>query len=220
MAQFSKQACKTEDLKQLWETVFGDPRSVTDAFFAHAFYPDGCFYEAVDGKVVSAFYLLPVTYHGQNGFYLYAAATLPAYRGQGLMGRLIREALVFAKNQADFVYLCPAEDSLYTYYARFGFSQTLYAAFVVEGTDALVTGAQAMHSLAACIGNAPLFLSGVYEYAAAIGCRMYAKGGAQFGDYAVYDSACKQGSTGKYGMLAPLHENVNTENLFAFFTMN
>lgn len=57
-----------------------------------------------------------------NGAYLYALATDKRFRGQGIMGRLIQHAKELAKMQElDFLYLIPAEESLYEYYKRFDF---------------------------------------------------------------------------------------------------
>ena len=218
--QYSKINCKTEDLKALWEAVFGDTRQVTDAFFKNAFFPEGCFYESVDGKAVSALYLLPVTLGEKKGFYLYAAATLPEHRGRGLMGLLINEALAYAKAQADFVYLCPAEASLYDYYRRFGFLKTLYARFADENESRPLTSAQAFFEKTKSMPDTPLFLFGVYRYAAAIGCEMHENGAVRFDGQFVFSSAHPSGGLKPYGMLCPLSDAAFSENTFAFLTMN
>lgn len=218
--QYSKVNCKTEDLKTLWETVFGDTRQVTDAFFENAFFPDGCFYESVDGKAVSALYLLPVTLGDEKGFYLYAAATLPEHRGRGLMGRLIKEALAYAKAKADFVYLCPAEFSLYDYYRRFGFSKTLYAKFTDENNAKPVIGAEKMFAKAQQVPEAPVFNKSVYCYAAAIGCEMYENGAVRFDGQFVLPVTTVVGEAKPYGQLCPFNEKKYPESLFAYLTMN
>ena len=218
--QYSTINCKIEDLKHLWELVFGDARTVPDAFFENAFFPDGCFYESADGKAVSALYLLPVTLGSKKGFYLYAAATLPAYRGQGIMSKLIKEALQYAKSTADFVYLCPAEDSLYEYYRRFGFVQILYARFENTTDAKLLTTAQAFYDKTKSMPDVPLFAFGVYRYAVAIGCEMYANGTVRFDDRFVLPRSHPTDSKQPYGMLCPLSDFEFSENLFAFLTMN
>ena len=222
MAQYSATPCKKEDLQSLWETVFGDSRFVTDAFFAYAFDPDGCFYAERDGKAVAALYLLPVLSGDTKGFYLYAAATLPAYRGQGLMGSLIREALAYAEKNAQFVYLCPAEDSLYAYYARFGFSQTLYAACYEKAVTDEISDAQQMYLYAKTLTNCPCFLPSVYRYACLIGCKMYRCGGTLFAEKAMYPSGTPQpcGSVVPYGTAITFTENCLPADWYAFLTMN
>lgn len=220
MAQFYSTPCKREDLKVLWETVFGDTRTVTDLFFENAFYPDGCFFAEKDGRAVSALYLLPVTLDDKKGFYLYAAATLPAYRGAGLMGALINEALQYAGTQADFVYLCPAEESLYDYYRRFGFTQTLYAVFNNENDASPVVGADAMLEKTLQLSDVPVFDKGVYRYAAAIGCEMYENAAVRFDGQFVLPMRASTETAKPYGQLCPLNEKTYPENLFAFLTMN
>lgn len=218
--QYSKINCKTEDLKNLWETVFGDTREVTDSFFENAFFADGCFYESADGKAVSALYLLPVTLGDKKGFYLYAAATLPAYRGRGYMGALIKEALHYAKSVADFVYLCPAEDSLYDYYRRFGFSQTLYARFEDTADCTKLISAQAFYDKTRSMPHTPLFSLGVYRYATAIGCELYEEDAARFCGQFVFPITHPSGEVKPYGMLCPLTDCNFFDNIFAFLTMN
>ena len=218
--QYSKVNCQTEDLKQLWEVVFGDTREVTNAFFENAFFPDGCFYESADGKAVSALYLLPVTLGDKKGFYLYAAATMPANRGKGYMAKLIKEALRYAKTVADFVYLCPAEQSLYDYYRRFGFSQTLYARFVAKNESNLLVTAQDFAEKTKSVPNAPLFSFGVYRYAVAIGCEMYENAATRFAGEFVFMPTHNAGELKPYGQLCPLSDFDCSENIFAFLTIS
>ena len=121
----------TDSLVELWHKVFGDDEKYIKLFFKEAYYDSDCFAEISDGKIVSAFYLLKciIKYDGKiyNGRYLYAAATLPEYRGEGFMAKLIKEAQDYIKdNDIDFIALVPASDSLYDYYGRFGFKEAMY----------------------------------------------------------------------------------------------
>lgn len=118
-------------LIKLWHSVFGDSEEYIKLFFGKAYYDGECFGEVVDGEVVSAFYLLKcsVRYAGKvyEGRYLYAAATLPEYRGKGLMSQLISEATLYCKEAGlDFIALVPASDSLYGYYGRYGFIEAMH----------------------------------------------------------------------------------------------
>jgi GNAT superfamily N-acetyltransferase len=118
-------------LAVLWNKVFGDDEDYIKLFFKDAYYDCECFAEIVDDEVVSAFYLLGciIKLDGKiyNGRYLYAAATLPEYRGKGLMAKLIGEAEAYLKAQnIDFIALVPADDGLYDYYGRFGFKEAMY----------------------------------------------------------------------------------------------
>jgi GNAT superfamily N-acetyltransferase len=118
-------------LTELWHKVFGDDKEYIKLFFKEAYYDCDCFAEISEVKIVSAFYLLKciIKYDGKiyNGRYLYAAATLPEYRGKGLMAKLIKEAQDYIKdNDIDFIALVPASDSLYDFYGRFGFKEEMY----------------------------------------------------------------------------------------------
>ena len=115
----------------LWNKVFGDDEEYIKLFFKEAYFDGECFAEISEEKVVSAFYLLKcsIKYQGKiyRGRYLYAAATLPEYRGLGLMGKLIKEAQDYIKSEGlDFIALVPAGDSLYDYYGKFGYKESMY----------------------------------------------------------------------------------------------
>ena len=118
-------------LINLWHKVFGDEREYIELFFGDAYFDSECFAEIIDGEAVSALYLLKCIikcggkiYHGR---YLYAAATLPEYRGKGLMSKLIKEAQNYALGEnLDFITLVPANDGLYGYYSGFDFVEAMY----------------------------------------------------------------------------------------------
>ena len=119
-------------LTDLWNRVFGDSCDFIELIFKPEY--DGavlCFAEIEEDKAVSAFYLIKNTLKYENelfdGYYLYAAATLPEYRKFGIMSKLIREAQGFCReNSIDFISLVPSEESLYGYYSRFGFEKAMY----------------------------------------------------------------------------------------------
>lgn len=182
----------------------------------------GCYYRAVGEEVVSALYLLPVDYRGTPGYYLYAAATHPAFRGRGLMRRLIAQALSGARAEgAQFVYLCPCEPSLYRFYEPLGFTQTLYALFSDTMERDWTSDPDKMHALARGSGIAPVFASGVYRFASDAGCRVCDGPGCEFGGQAVFPfNAGVHGVPAPYGMLAPLHNNASFDGFFPFLTMN
>lgn len=119
-------------LADLWHTVFGDSYDYINLIFKPEYAKDILCFAELDGeKAVSAFYLIRNTLRFDNklynGYYLYAAATLPEYRKGGIMSELIREAQVFCKEKGDaFISLVPSEDSLYSYYSRFGFRAAMY----------------------------------------------------------------------------------------------
>lgn len=118
-------------LTELWKKVFGDNEEYIALFFDEAYGNCECFAETVDEKAVSALYLLKcdLKYNGKvySGRYLYAAATDSDYRSKGLMAKLIEEAKIYCKEQGiEFIALVPASDSLYGYYEKFGFTESMY----------------------------------------------------------------------------------------------
>lgn len=119
-------------LADLWHRVFGDDYSYIELIFNEE-YGDSilCFGEIMDDRVVSALYLLNNKLKFENkvydGYYLYAAATLPEYRGRGIMSQLITEAQEYCRNGgSDYISLVPSEESLYGYYSTFGFETAMY----------------------------------------------------------------------------------------------
>lgn len=118
-------------LISLWQEVFGDDEDYIKLYFKEAYYNGECFADIVGNKVVSGLYLLKclIKYNDKvyNGRYLYAAATLPEYRGKGLMAKLIREAQDYIEGEKlDFIALVPANDGLYDYYSGFDFIEAMY----------------------------------------------------------------------------------------------
>lgn len=118
-----------EDLVRLWKDVFGDSEEYIRLILPYLPFFD-CYAVVEEGTVVSAFYLLPCEIKkGEKiykGRYLYAAATDKSSRKMGYMGSLINEAINELKSEIDFISLVPANEGLYTYYARFGFESVMY----------------------------------------------------------------------------------------------
>lgn len=119
-------------LADLWHTVFGDSYDYINLIFKPGYAKDILCFAALDGeRAVSALYLIRNTLRFDNklynGFYLYAAATLPEYRKGGIMSGLIKEAQSFCRENGEaFISLVPSEESLYSYYSRFGFKEAMY----------------------------------------------------------------------------------------------
>lgn len=110
-----------EDIISLWEECFGDDRAYIE-FFLDSCPNKVCIGSVADGKPVSMLFLLNGELNGFSCKYIYAACTSIDCRGRGLMGELIEYAKSCCQDiEADFLFLVPAEDSLYDYYSRFGF---------------------------------------------------------------------------------------------------
>ncbi len=123
-------------LRRLWRRVFGDPDAYLDLFFQNCFPAARAMVAEENGVVLSALYLLPLTlFVGERAYpaeYIYAVATDPDCRGQGLSTALLGEThrLLTAEGVAATV-LVPAEPSLFSYYGARGFE----TAFTVTPLD-------------------------------------------------------------------------------------
>ena len=126
--------CCTSDiavLKRLWPLCFtGDTTEEIDAFFEHIF-PLSVAFAAFDGDTaVTMLYLLPAQVRGDGWsasvWYLYAGGTHPSYRSQGHYRRLMNAARDWAcVSQAVAIYLRPADEGLFQYYASLGYVQPI-----------------------------------------------------------------------------------------------
>ena len=76
-------------LRALWKDAFGDSDAFLDSFFTTAFSPTRCRCVTVGRDVAAALYWFDVSCEGQKMAYLYAVATAPAYREQGLCRALM-----------------------------------------------------------------------------------------------------------------------------------
>lgn len=115
-------------LKEIWHISFGDSEEYIDMFMEHQFKNAQTVVYEEDSKIFSMFFLFRCDFsiNGKSypAFYLYAAATLPQYRGKGIMGKMLEFSKSYAaENGFDFIILSPAEKSLYNYYGRFGFKE-------------------------------------------------------------------------------------------------
>lgn len=115
-----------QGLKFLWQLVFHEPMEAIDAFFSTGFSPDRCRYLVQNDIPVSALYWLDCEYEGGKLAYIYAVATHPDHRGQGLASRLLEEThkKLKALGYAGAV-LKPAE-GLSPFYERLGYVTSGY----------------------------------------------------------------------------------------------
>ncbi len=113
------------DTKMLYKEAFPLDGEYADIFTDRFF--DDCRYTIKDGKIVSMLYLLKAKLYTKtdvlDAFYLYAAATLREYRGQGLMSELVEK--VKRENVCPII-TKPAEPSLFEFYQSLGFSPTVF----------------------------------------------------------------------------------------------
>lgn len=109
-------------LTELWLCCFEESREAVDLFFKRNLSDTHGYLAEHENQPIAALYLIDCTLCGKKAHYLCGAATLPAYRGKGIMSALVEFALDDAKRRGDsFSALLPADDGLYRFYARLGY---------------------------------------------------------------------------------------------------
>lgn len=118
---------------QIWKECFGDRSEYINFFLDKGFSPERCLVWDIGGTAAAMLHLRYGTFVSKKqtgsfgAAYIYAAATLPQYRKQGIMARLIASAeKTAAKNGCGCTFLLPAGERLYGYYAKFGYKSLLH----------------------------------------------------------------------------------------------
>ena len=191
----------TEQLRQLWCDVFGDPLELVDAFLS--LLPGmGCGFVAErDGRILGAAYLIDGFTLLQSGQaplrcgYLYAVAVQTDARGHGLGAAVSRGAAELGRNRgAELICTLPAEESLYCWYGRI-LSLTHQSTRRVFSCDALPAAkpldvSEYLVRREALLRDTPHVLpnASVMEYAASL-CRIC--GGGLFANEDMIFCACR-----------------------------
>lgn len=109
--------------RHIWQVCFEDDEAYTELYFTHRFTEDNMLVCCVDKEPVSMISLLPaVLQQGKKEIplrYVYAVATLPAYRRRGYAEILMKKARQLF---AEVLVLEPASSHLEEYYKKLGFS--------------------------------------------------------------------------------------------------
>ena len=113
-------------LKELWAETFGDSDNVINNFFEKTAKTQNIFCVFHEGKPVSVLYAIDsvIALDGKEykAYYVYAVCTKKEYRGMGLMKGLFRELEKVAQNRGvSYLFLVPAEESLFGMYEKIGF---------------------------------------------------------------------------------------------------
>ena len=110
------------ELKKLWLTCFEDSEEAVGIFFERNKNTYHAYVAVIDGKIISALYLIDCKLGGECAHYLCGAATLPEYRKRGIMSALIEYSLNDAKSRGDrYSVLLPANAWLYRFYGSHGY---------------------------------------------------------------------------------------------------
>ena len=119
-------------IRHLWEVVFQDDADFLDRFFSLAFSPERCVIALEGDDVAGMVHWLPCRCDGAPLAYLYAVATAPDFRNQGICRGLItaaEEAIRAAGYQG--ILLVPQEEGLRTMYRSFGYDTATYLSELV-----------------------------------------------------------------------------------------
>lgn len=116
-----------EDIITLWEICFGDSREYIEFFFEHMVKEDTVLCRRHGGKVVSMACIIPAKIRGggkcEKINYLYAVATLPEYRKQGMATSIINH--IYEKCGCSLV-LCPENVEAESLYKKMGFCEAFH----------------------------------------------------------------------------------------------
>ncbi len=109
-------------LKDLWFACFGGPQEYLDFYYGRRFVPEDTLVWREEGRPVSMMTLMRVRRGGEEGAYVYAVATLPEYRGHGLMTRLDAWSQEVVRDRGGrFSVLVPAGPELFPMYEKLGY---------------------------------------------------------------------------------------------------
>ncbi|MBW7573306.1 GNAT family N-acetyltransferase [Caproiciproducens faecalis] len=111
------------ELAEIWTSCFHEPVRPAKYFLNNYFKPENCLVYKMGDKTASVVYLLParilVGSVSVQAHYIYAAATLPQFRGHGYMAALLAAAALVGANRGDqYSAVLPAEPELYSLYEK------------------------------------------------------------------------------------------------------
>jgi predicted acetyltransferase len=129
-----------EELKHIWNVCFDDGEAYSDLYFSHAYSPENTLVHTVGGRAVAMLSLLPATLVTPAGErkarYVYAVATLPAFREQGFSQQLATQADVRMRAEGcELAIVVPASEALVGFYRRQGFAPAFFRRTVSFRTD-------------------------------------------------------------------------------------
>ena len=115
------------ELKNLWKESFGDSEEFIDSFFTTAYSSNRCRCVTIDGEIASVLYWFDCLCDEKRIAYIYAVATLKAYRGRGLCHKLM-DNVHKELNELGYsgVVLVPGEESLFRFYGNIGYETCCY----------------------------------------------------------------------------------------------
>jgi GNAT superfamily N-acetyltransferase len=117
------------DIAELRRICFDESEQYIEFYLANRFTPHNTLVYVEQGRAVASLTLLPatVTTPGRTfpAAYVYAVATLPAFRRRGIAGALLDYAATKVP-ALEALLLIPASEELADYYAKFGYRYSVY----------------------------------------------------------------------------------------------
>ena len=111
-------------LEEIWLGCFEEKTEAVKLFFERNKGELHSYAAEENGTIIAAVHLIDCMLDGSKAHYLCGAATLPRFRGRGVMSALIAFALDDAKKRGDcFSVLLPANEGLYRFYAGLGYTE-------------------------------------------------------------------------------------------------
>lgn len=121
MITFADRNDKTQ-LEKMWQSIFLEETQVVENFFQNIYDTTVTPVIKIDGEIVSSLFLLDCKIGEYTGKCVYCAMTKYAHRGKSYMKELLDFSYNYCKeNSFDFLFLVPAEKSLFDYYKTCGF---------------------------------------------------------------------------------------------------
>ena len=109
-------------LRQLWKIAFGDEDAFLDLFFRHAFAIDRCRCILTEDRIAAVLYWFDCSLENRKIAYIYAVATHPDFRNQGLCRKLMADThQILADRGYAGAVLVPQKESLRQMYAGMGY---------------------------------------------------------------------------------------------------
>lgn len=113
-------------LRELWRLCFDADSQFLDLFFNKGLRLCRTYVLEISSALVSALSVFPIRHHGLYGGYVYGVCTHPDYRGRNYARTLLSETEKNGFGQGlSFFILRPASHSLFEYYSRQGYSNTI-----------------------------------------------------------------------------------------------
>lgn len=113
-----------EQIVSLWCSVFKEDSREDAEFFIDNIKHSVCLGYFSDEKLVSMLFLVDCKYSDLKGRYVYAVCTAEEFRRKGFSTCLIEKAKEYMN---DFLWLIPANDSLFGFYKKTGFEMKLFS---------------------------------------------------------------------------------------------